>query len=209
MGLLKNIQLRRAVRTPSAWLLVGSNLIPLFGAVFLGWNIGLILLIYWLETVIIGIFNIPKLLTSLGEEDGAPRAGFFGRLFLAAFFTIHYGGFNAGHFVFLNEMFDLPPIGSAAIIAALGLALSHGFSVIVNWFGKGEFRDTPAGEQMFKPYGRVVIMHVVILLGGALVESMGAPVIALLLLIALKTLTDLGTHMLSHSSAARDVIIPV
>lgn len=211
MPVKAKLDIYSALRQPSAWLLILSNMIPLGGVLFFGWNIGLILLIYWIETVLIGVFNVPKLLTAQGT-DGAPQGqvpGLFGRFFLAAFFTVHYGGFNAGHFFFLKDMFDLPPIGMVPWIAVLGLALSHGGSLMINWFGRGEFRDSSANMQMFKPYGRIVIMHVVILIGGAMVQAFGAPIIALILLIVLKIIVDLTTHMVSHTDAAKKVIVPV
>lgn len=202
---------KTALRLPSVWLLILSNLIPLAGVLFFGWNIGLILLIYWVETVLIGLFNLPKLLTAQGT-DGAPngqKPGLLGRLFLAGFFTVHYGGFNAGHFAFLNDMFDFPPITAVPWIAVLGLGLSHFASLVINWFGKGEFKDSSANMQMFKPYGRIVIMHVVILIGGAMVQAFGAPILALILLIALKIMIDVATHMVSHTAAAGKVMVPV
>lgn len=189
----------QAVRMPSVWFLVLSNVIPLFGTLFLGWNVGLILLIYWVETVIIGLINLPKLLTALGS----PNPGLFGRLFFCAFFTVHYGMFNFGHYVFLTEMFDLPPITEqtrnyALLTAVSGLLLSHLFSMIANWFGRGEFRKTPVGEQMFLPYGRIVVMHMVIIAGGFAVEALGQPLIALILLVVIKTIIDLFSHKVSH-----------
>lgn len=39
-----------------------ANLVPLFGVLFLGWHPVLILFIYWQEAVIVGLYNIPKIL---------------------------------------------------------------------------------------------------------------------------------------------------
>jgi hypothetical protein len=58
-------------------------------------------------------------------------------------------------------------------------------------------------ELMFRPYGRVVILHVVILFGGAVALFLGAPVIALILLIGLKIKIDLFAHRWEHKITNR------
>jgi len=48
--------------TVSAAALVIANLVPLFGVLFLGWSTGIVLFIYWLETVIVGFYHVPRLI---------------------------------------------------------------------------------------------------------------------------------------------------
>lgn len=190
---------RADVMTPSVALLVLMNMIPLVGVLLFGWNIGFIMLLYWMETVIIGLFNIPKILTCrLPPQGSTGRPGIGGLLFIAVFFTIHYGGFNFGHYMFLKDMFDLPPIGTDVLIAIAGFALSHGVSLLVNWFGKREYERNDPGVQMFKPYGRVVVMHLVIILGGFFVLAFNGALAVLILLIILKTATDVVAHVKGH-----------
>jgi hypothetical protein len=47
---------------------------------------------------------------------------------------------------------------------------------------------------MSQPYGRVMVMHVVLLIGGWVVMLMRSPVPALALLVAIKTAVDLRAH---------------
>lgn len=184
---------------PSVLLLISMNLIPLVGVLLLDWNIGFIMLLYWMETVVIGVFNIPKMLSArLPPQGETKRVGLAGGLFFAAFFTVHYGGFNLGHYVFLKDMFDLPPIGLDVLIALAGLTLSHGVSLAVNWFGKREYEKTDPGVQMFKPYGRVILMHVVIIVSGFLVLGFKGALPVLILLIILKTYADVVAHIKGH-----------
>lgn len=190
---------RADVTTPSVLLLVVMNMIPLVGVIAFGWNIGFIMLLYWMETVIIGLFNIPKILTAQKIPQGTSRrVGVGGRLFVVIFFTVHYGMFNFGHYTFLKDMFDLPPIGRDVLIAVAGLALSHGASLIVNWFGKREYKRNDPSLQMFKPYGRVIVMHVVIIFGGFFVLAFKGALPVLILLIALKTAVDVVAHVKGH-----------
>ena len=48
---------------------------------------------------------------------------------------------------------------------------------------------------MFRPYGRIVVLHLTVLLGGFLVMALGAPAAAIVLLVGLKTAIDLGAHL--------------
>jgi hypothetical protein len=186
----------KILRLPSVIFLIIINMMPLIGVFQFGWDVGFLMLIYWIETVVIGLFNIPKILTSgWGEPGFALRV--FGNLFIVAFFTVHYGGFNFGHFMFLKQMFDLPSFTRDVWIAAGGLSLSHFFSLIVNWFGKAEYVGVAANEQMFKPYGRVIVMHVTIIFGGVFALS-GGGVGALILLVLLKTVSDVVAHAVAH-----------
>jgi len=54
--------------------LVGSNLFPLLGVLVFGWSIQGLLIVYWLESGIIGIFNIPRILSAHGTETSASRS---------------------------------------------------------------------------------------------------------------------------------------
>ncbi len=91
-------------------LLVITNLIPLVGVLWLGWDLMLILALYWAENGVVGVINILKILTAEGASsspstmrwsvNGRP-AGSLSRLGTAGFFTIHYGLFWVVHGVFV------------------------------------------------------------------------------------------------------------
>ncbi len=49
-------------------LLVVTNLIPLVGVLWLGWDLMLILALYWAENGVVGVINILKILTAEGDE---------------------------------------------------------------------------------------------------------------------------------------------
>ena len=203
-GILKKTDETPRLNSPSVLLLIAVNLIPLFGALFLGWDVGAIMLLYWMETVVIGLLNVPKIITARkpiadGSGTTPQQAGGCGLIFMAVFFMVHYGGFNLGHFMFLKDMFDLPPINQEFAIALAGIAGSHLFSLIRNWFGKREFEKVSPNLQMFRPYGRVVVMHVVIILGGFFALMTGGGIVVLILLIGLKTIVDVYSHRWGHT----------
>jgi hypothetical protein len=77
-----------------------SNLIPLLGVVFWGWSTFVLLMLYWLETVIIAFWTLLRIL--IGGDFAKNFFGeILGRLFMFVFFLVHSSGFMLGHFVFL------------------------------------------------------------------------------------------------------------
>ncbi len=79
------------------------------------------------------------------------------------------------------------------------LFISHGISFFTNYLGRREYLGTDLKTQMGEPYKRIVVMHLTIILGGFLTMLLRTPVAALLLLIALKTATDLYAHRKEHA----------
>jgi uncharacterized protein DUF6498 len=101
---LRLFSLYRIASAPAAIaLLVASNLLPLAGVLFWGWNLWSILILYWIENGIVGLLNIPKMLLARGGGElvtstiGAPA----GRAVLTAFFCVHYGIFWLVHGIFV------------------------------------------------------------------------------------------------------------
>lgn len=210
---------RAGLERPSGRLLIAVNAGVLVGALLFGWSIFEIIFLFWAENVIIGIINVLKMLTARpgseppagdqGQASPAPMtvAGWIGTLFFAAFFTVHYGGFCYGHGVFVLSIFNeqgefgddllaaVPALLSGGLALSLALlATSHLFSFVTNYLGSGEFRRTSAQALMVRPYGRIVALHVTILLGGFLAMALGDPVWMLVVLVLLKTLVDLALH---------------
>lgn len=144
-----------------------------------------------------------------------------GRVGLALFFTVHYGIFWSVHGVFV---FALPAFGdgfglgdgfgadggtsgfgglewSYVALAAAALFISHGASFVLNYIGRGEYRTASPSRQMASAYGRVIVLHLTIILGALVVAVLGAPIGALLILVGLKTAFDLGLHLREHRAA--------
>jgi hypothetical protein len=195
------------VGTPSAMFLILINLVPLAGVFLFGWDAGTILVLYWLESVIIGVLNIPKILLARPESllNGSP-IGFVGNIIIAVFFIFHYGIFTFVHGVFVANFFGGKEImasllqGGPVLWSALGFLISHLFSFFVNFINKREYMGRAPNIQMARPYGRVMVMHVVIIFGAMLVTKMGSPIYALILLIVVKTVIDLRAHAKDHET---------
>jgi hypothetical protein len=68
--------------------------------------------------------------------------------------------------------------------------------------GRGEYRTISAAEVMTQPYGRLVILHVTIVLGAFVSIQLGTPIGSLLVLVLLKTGMDLYFHLRQHREPA-------
>lgn len=188
--------------------LVLGNLIPVVGVVVWGWSLVTILVLYWTENGIIGAYNILKIVLAQGGVFGTRSpigiGAIVGRIWTALFFTLHYGIFWAGHGVFV--WFGIPaltgdPVGpdpGAVVLGAVAMALSHGASLLFNYLGRSEFRTATATQQLFAPYGRVVILHLAILGGAFVTMILGTPLGALLILVGLKIAVDVAFHLREH-----------
>ena len=51
----------------TAGLLVFANLVPLAGALTLGWDVGSILWLYWMESAVVGALNVIKMALAQGS----------------------------------------------------------------------------------------------------------------------------------------------
>lgn len=214
-----------------AWYRVGSsyaavaaliiaNLVPLIGVLFLGWDVWGILIIYWLENGIYGLFNVLKMWLAEGPEDGSTVMNGrpvtdSGKAALIPFFIVHYGIFWVVHgvFVLTFPLFAMsgtdgqPDFGTtldplAILFVVACLFISHGLSFVLNYLGRGEYLRTSASRQMFAPYGRLVILHVTIIFGGIVISMTGAPAAAIVILVLLKIALDLGLHLAEHRGSA-------
>jgi hypothetical protein len=60
---------------------------------------------------------------------------------------------------------------------------------------------------MGKPYVRVVVLHITVLVGGFLSMAMGEPVAILFVLVVLKTILDVNFHIRERRSNQRNLSI--
>lgn len=202
---------RSAIRTP-AWLtpstvaLILANLVPLGGVLFFGWKVFPLMLVFWIENLIVGLFNALKMLAARPQEAGT----WVTKLGMIPFFCVHYGMFCMVHGVFVIGLFGgnargvgFPQPGQVLELvqtyglfwAVAALFVSHGFSFAANYLGKGEYRRAQLQTLMVAPYGRIVVLHLAILFGGFLMMALHSPALGLVLLIAGKVILDLKAHL--------------
>lgn len=207
--------------------LVAANAVPVLGVFFFGWQLSVVMVIYWVESGIIGALNVPKILLAPGSAvpenfsatingrqvdlsgPSEPKEGLHlypENTAIAGFFVMHYGIFWVVHGVFVFTVFAPAPFSGAyglttILLGVLGMVVSHTGSFLVNFVGNEEYRTASPGMQMKEPYRRVIVLHLTIVLGAFVVTAAGAPIAALLLLMGLKTVTDLHAHLKEHRRA--------
>jgi hypothetical protein len=184
------------------------NLLPVACAVLFGWGLLSLMLLYWAENVIVGIINVAKMILA-GMGKGA--SGTTAILFDVPFFIVHYGLFCAVHGVLILVLFSGEPAHAVddpanlpfyflrqvhidrffAVNLAL-LTMFHLYRFAFDWIAAGEWRKTTPLVQMFQPYGRIIVVHLAVFVGGFVVSLLGHPVIAVALLAFLKTALEVG-----------------
>lgn len=196
--------------SPTVIALVLANLIPLYGVLALGWEVFPLMLLFWMENVIIGVFNVLRMLLAELQRPAA----WVGKLFLVPFFCIHYGMFTFVHGVFVVGLFggqfrvgaSFPSLGmfqklvaeQQLGIAVLALVASHAFSFAWNYLWRGEYRTVSLQTLMARPYARVVVLHLALLGSGFLLIALKSPVVGLVLLVLFKIGLDVSSHLKEH-----------
>jgi hypothetical protein len=191
----------------SVVILIAANLAPLYGVLFWGWQVFPLLFLYWFENVIIGMFNILKML--MWKSDNHKSA----KIAAASFFCIHYGLFTLGHGIFIFVAFggldEVQQLWSTGIgWAVLDLFLSHSISFAFNYLKGGEYKRTNLNKLMQEPYGRVVILHLTIIGGGFLMTVLESPLAGLIMLVLIKIVIDFRAHVSQHfRNKPEDIVI--
>lgn len=198
---------------PSAIALILANLVPLAGVLLFDWRVFDILMLYWAENVVIGAINILRM----------SLCGAAIKWFLMPFFVVHYGMFCFGHLAAVTGLFS-ESMGAATAwqyffglpfadawksplwIGIAAIAASHLFSFFANFIADGEYRRTNVNDLMQRPYGRIIVLHVAIILGAALIQWLGSPVLMLLVLIAAKIVLDLRLHLAEREKFAGEPV---
>ncbi|MCB9225385.1 MAG: DUF6498-containing protein [Crocinitomicaceae bacterium] len=203
-------------RSASVISLLAVNLGLLVLGLILQWKIFDIIVIYWVENLVIGFYNIFKLALASGRSNNSddPEPP---RLLLLPIFPIHYFGFCLVHGIFIMVLFsDMKPdpsqhfllmtkplFESASVIYGLiALLISHGISFATNYVGKKEYLSATPTKQMFAPYKRIALVHVVVIVSGIIVMYLGKDSALLMIIFVLaKVALDLRQHLMERKNA--------
>ena len=192
------------IKDLSLWILILGNLLSIYMAYKEQWPLTEIMWIYWVQSLIIGLFNASRMLKlktfySEDKEGNRKEGTISSKLALTSFFIVHYGFFHYCYAQLLGEKQPLEFVFEEAkivtfIICVIGFACSHAFSFFYN--DKREFKEsTPNINQiMMYPYKRIIPMHLTIILGGIV----GDGTATLMLFMCLKTYADIQMHILEH-----------
>ncbi len=185
---------------PTYALIVALNLVPLAGVWLFGWQSFELIFLYWLENVVIGAFTVLRMVVRPYNhviEVAAPA-------FLAPFFLFHYGMFCFVHGMFVVSLFGPGDSFSGNLVDVAMLTISQpGMTVAMlslvalqafDWLRDTAERGLGSDGVKFlmvAPYRRIVVLHFVILGAGFALAALGDPTIGLVLLVVIKTISDL------------------
>jgi hypothetical protein len=208
----------------SVALLVLANSLPLAGVLFWHWDVGLILIAYWLENGIVGMIAVLKILLALRSPVPAATGLSVGVGYAAAIiFPFHFGFIWLIHGVFVFFLARLATPGGFGMFGGFGpfdvvgnvardqavpliagaLLVSHATSFFVNYVGRQEYLRTTPVSQAIQPYARVVVLQATVVLGAFAVVLIGQPVALVALLVIFKTILDLALHLREHRQYPR------
>lgn len=182
-----------------------------------------VLFIYFLETIIIGLFNIVKiyLVLKLGEKEDSNSIL---KYWIILFFIFHYGFFVGVQSVFGFTLFEIE--GSVNIGEPFNLienyskllsfdGIQYALPVIffnhMSWFVIGFLKEKKyhfftAKEMMFKPYLRILIQQFVVILSVAIMLLTKQAILVGIILILLRLLVDLTLEAIKVNSKLLDYL---
>lgn len=185
---------------PGHLMIIAFNLVPLAGVWMFGWQTFDLIFLYWMENVIIGLFTVLRMVVRPYQHaiDIAAPA------FLAPFFSVHYGMFCYVHGIFVVSLFGGNDTFSGDLFESIALVLDQPGMLMAllsllalqtfDWLSdtaRHGLGNDGAKSLMVSPYRRIVVLHLVIIGGGFLLTALGEPAVGLMLLVVVKTVSDL------------------
>jgi len=206
----------------AAAALVAANLLPLALVLAGREEVGGLVMLYWAENVVIGFYTVLRMLAAGAgsAREKAHRTVFFcihygmfcfiHGVFVVALFLpleqqqlLHAQLQSPGPFFFLQKLWlGASVMGlfspGALLLPLLALTASHGVSFYLHYLRNGRYRTARPDDSFWRPYPRMVLLHLCILGGGFFILRHGSTVPVLAALVIGKTLIDLWLHLRSH-----------
>lgn len=180
-----------------------ANALVIALALYEKWDVGILMCVYWLQSIIIGLFWFLRIVThkhlyrrETRRLDRRPRTlTATERLGIGFFFLLHYGGFHVGYLVFVAAVFfsrGQEMVSPAAALAVTGCVFFAGeLMSFVQDPDRIQSRMAELPMLMGHPYIRILPMHFTIFIGAKLHQEGFGGEWVLVVFLALKTLVDI------------------
>jgi len=208
---------------PSTWMLIFSNVVVIFFAIVDNLSAVEVLWIYWIQSVIVGVFNFVKIISLKEFSTVGLRRGAGGELpptkaakiSTAIFFLIHYGFFHFVYAMFLGGFSGITRTSSSGSQAnyLLFTSLIFFISYLIEYIqsARTQTEEIPnLGAVMFAPYFRIIPMHMTIIFGG-FISMLGAifevkiDLAIIVLFVGIKTYIELVTNAVDFFSYSTQI----
>lgn len=203
--------------------LIAGNLVPLAGVLFFRWDLFTTMVVFWLDSVVVGFYTSIKILLARRPDERSGKRETIGqRIGTAFFFGFFYGLFTLAYgliviFVFgayarrkaglpmpyADQWVDVLPV-NLLLAAALAILISRGLDFYFDFIRTRAYESATSADVAVGPIARLIFLHIVLAVLGSAVMEFRAPVLALVLLVIAKMIGDLlgGFFRRGSSSAA-------
>lgn len=187
--------LQRISKDPGFWFLVLMNSYLIYYYLQRPDEFNTIIWIYWMQSVLIGLFNFIDLMTVKNPDESSMNMNSQpvtkSNIGCAAwFFLFHFGFFHFVYALFLLVS-NLKGANGKIILITAGVFLVEGTIQLICKTITPETEKINVGKMFMTPYLRIVPMHLVILLPSFF--AFGTSIIFLLL----KMVADIGMYLLT------------
>ena len=175
----------------TTFLLIAANVLTIAAAFWFGLPLKELLLVYWVQSVMIGISFFVRMVIRIGRDSVDKFDDFLNPLF----FLVHYGFFHVLYLLFLPLG---KPAGGFSLFSGFGIcilafALNHAYFLWYHIRRDQAARADPS-TLFWLPYARIVPMHLMLIFGTRMASAGGS----LLLFLALKTVADVLMHVVER-----------
>ncbi|MBX3103125.1 MAG: hypothetical protein KF690_11495 [Bacteroidetes bacterium] len=169
-------------------MVVVTNLMPLLGVILWDWSALEVILIYFVETILIGVFNIlymgfarqsgqMKDLSGTELYTGQPGDLRRAKRFNIPLFVLHYGFFVGMQAWFIFPLIYKSPQGIWALlwdllvqdrefrVSLLLLLLTQLLLFVRGYLFSGAYRTAQVTDYFLRPYSRILLQQAMVLLG--------------------------------------------
>lgn len=175
--------MRKYFTDPGIWILLLMNLFVLYYYTQHSNIIHTLIALFWLQSVVIGIFNALDIFTLTNtvpgsfeiNNTGGNRQGCAG-----SFFLFHYGFFHVMYLIFLvPSVVDLRKLDWSFLRIAFWLLIACSIIEFIRDKIRNREESVNIGMMFFLPYARIIPMHLIILIPSFFMVS--APILFLIL----------------------------